>query len=177
MAAEPSRVDSAKSTGCWHVWITGAPKEKGRDLQITRLTNDYRVEGQDARGIPLLGHFEPATISWFGYLGMLILHAPTDRLGGYGTDTPSPAGAQYTTFRHPAYSLEPSESFPAMGPSLAPGIMRTFAVFDGPEASAQEGRGMTIGAAHWLYRCGAVKILAPEYQGPEPFASDPPSAP
>ena len=176
-AAEPARVEAAKITGCWRVWPKGAAKEKDRIFEITRLTDDSGVEGRDARGIELRGRFEPAETSWFGLLGVLVLHSPTERLGGYGTDTPSPAGAERTKFRHPAYSLEPSESFLSFGPSMAPGVVRTFAMFEVEGGRTQEGRGTTIGAAYWLYRCDAIKILAPEDEGPVPFLPDPPSAP
>jgi hypothetical protein len=84
VAAEPGGVDFDKITGCWHVWVNGSNREAGRNFEITRVTESYRVEGHDVQGLELQGNFEPSTGGWFGYLGVLVLQAPQPRFDGYG---------------------------------------------------------------------------------------------
>jgi hypothetical protein len=165
VAAEAGPVDPGKITGCWHVRVKGTATEAGRNFEITRVTETYRVEGQDAQGLELHGSFEPSPGGWFGYLGLLILQAPRPHFDGYGPDYPQVA-------KHPTFSLAPAEASFIIGPTMAPGLMRTFALFDSEVA-----RGMTIGSAEYLYRCGPAALSAPAWLGPESLAPDPPSSP
>ncbi len=165
-AAEPLRVDPAKISGCWRVWVKGTDRERRRTFEITKLTADNLVEGQDTHGRTVSGHFEPADRPWFGYLGTLVLYMPTERLAGYGPDAPE------RSFRHPVFSLEPSEMFFPIGPTMAPGTIRPFAMYD-----AEMGKGLTIGTADRLYRCEPEKMRLPIYEGPEPMGADPPQGP
>jgi hypothetical protein len=165
-AAEPPRADPAKITGCWRVWVKGTDKERRRTFEITKLTDGNLVEGLDTHGRTVSGHFEPADRPWFGYLGTLVLYMPTEPLGGYGSDVPE------RSFRHPVFSLEPAEMFFPSGPTMAPGTIRPFAMYD-----AETGRGLTIGTADRLYRCEPEKMGLPVYEGPEPMGADPPQGP
>jgi hypothetical protein len=165
VAAEPGGIDFDKITGCWHVWVNGSDREAGRNFEITRVTESYRVEGHDVQGLELQGNFEPSTGGWFGYLGVLVLLAPQPRFDGYGLDYAKMA-------KHPTFSLTPGEAFFSIGPTMSPGVVRTFAVFDSEMA-----RGMAIGAADRLYRCGPAALLAPAWDGPDRLPPDPPSSP